>query len=228
MSCWPPAGVVDLGDLRRVSPISRSFGFDRGKCVDRYYIEKFLSRHASDVRGRVLEIGDDRYTRIFGGDRVLRSDVLHAVEGNPRATIVADLATGDGLADGIFDCVIFTQTLPFIFDFRSALRHLYRILAEGGVVLATFPGISQISRYDADRWGDYWRFTSLSARRLFAEVFPPEAVEVETFGNVLAAVALLHGLAVEDVTPGELEHRDPDYEVIIAVRAVKPQGAGGG
>jgi len=228
LATWPPVGAVDLGDLRRVSPVSRSFGFDRGRCVDRYYIEKFLSRHAADVRGRVLEIGDDRYTRMFGGDKVVKSDVLHAVEGNPHATIVADLTTGEGLTNETFDCIIFTQTLPFIYEYRAALRHLYRILAPGGVLLATFPGISQISRYDADRWGDYWRFTSMSARRLFAEVFPPEAVEVEAYGNVLAAVALLHGLAVEDITPEELEHCDPDYEVIIAVRAVKPREAGDG
>ena len=65
-----------------------------------------------------------------------------------------------------------TQTLLVIFDFRAAIANCYRALKPGGVLLATFPGISQISRYDMDRWGDYWRFTDLSARRLFEEVFP--------------------------------------------------------
>ena len=32
---------------------------DRGDNVDRYYIEKFLERNASEVGGRVLEIGDE-------------------------------------------------------------------------------------------------------------------------------------------------------------------------
>jgi hypothetical protein len=75
-----------------------------------------------------------------------------------------------------------------------------------------------------DRWGDYWRFTSLSAKRLFEEVFPATNVVIETYGNVLTAIALLHGLAAAELKPRELDYRDPDYEVIIAVRAVKPSG----
>jgi SAM-dependent methyltransferase len=190
---------VRFGDLRRLKPISRVFGFDRGLCIDRYYIENFLAKHAEDIRGHVLEIGDDTYTRRFGGDRVARSDVLHVQEGNPKATIVADLTCADSIPSDTFDCIIFTQTLQFIYDVRAAIRHLYRILKPGGVLLATFPGISQISRYDMDRWGDYWRFTTLSARRLFEEVFPPGNVTVRAYGNVLAAVAFLHGLSAEEL-----------------------------
>ena len=76
---------------------------------------------------------------------------------------------------------------------------IYRILTPGGTLLATFPGISQISRYDMDRWGEYWRFTTLSARRLLEAYFPPSQVSVASFGNVLATVAFLHGLAAEDL-----------------------------
>jgi hypothetical protein len=70
--------------------------------------------------------------------------------------------------------------------------------------------------------GDYWRFTSLSAQRLCASAFPPANVRVEAHGNVLAAVAFLHGLAREELRPEELDTKDPDYEVLITVRAVKP------
>jgi hypothetical protein len=82
-------------------------------------------------------------------------------------------------------------------------------------------GISQISRYDMDRWGDYWRFTTLSAQRLFEEVFLPANVSVESYGNVLAANAFMHGLVTEDLRVEELDYRDPDYELLITVRAVK-------
>jgi glycosyltransferase involved in cell wall biosynthesis len=37
-----PIGSVRFGDFRRLSPISRSFGFDRGTPTDRYYIENSL------------------------------------------------------------------------------------------------------------------------------------------------------------------------------------------
>jgi SAM-dependent methyltransferase len=220
---WPPVGWARMGSLRRTTPISRVFGFDRGLCIDRYYIERFLSLHASDIRGHVLEIGDDRYTRRFGGNRVTKSDVLSVVEGNPGVTIVADLTRADDLPSNGFDCMICTQALQFIYEVRAAIRTIYRILKPGGVLLATFSGISQISRYDMDRWGDYWRFTSLSARRLFEEVFPRASVAVEAHGNVLAAIGLLHGLAQEDLWREELDYRDPDYEVLITVRAVKHQ-----
>jgi SAM-dependent methyltransferase len=219
----PPVGSVRFGDLRRLKPISRVFGFDRGLCIDRYYIENFLAKHAEDIRGHVLEIGDDTYTRRFGGDRVARSDVLHVQEGNPKATIVADLTCADSIPSDTFDCIIFTQTLQFIYDVRAAIRHLHRILKPGGVLLATFPGISQISRYDMDRWGDYWRFTTLSARMLFEEVFPSGNVTVRAYGNVLAAVAFLHGLSAEELRREELDYHDPDYELIITLRALKPR-----
>jgi len=98
---------------------------------------------------------------------------------------------------------------------------LARVLKPGGVLLVTLPGICHISRHDMDRWGDFWRFTSLSAQRLFEEAFEPSAVTVESYGNVLTAVALLQGLAVEDLQAKEIEYRDPDYEVTIALRAVK-------
>lgn len=221
LNWWRRPRPVRWGTLRRLTPVSRVFGFDRGLCIDRYYIERFLSACASDIRGRVLEIGDDAYTRKFGGERVTKSDVLHVVEGNPKATLVADLTCADHIPSDTFDCIIFTQTLQFIYNVRAALRHLHRILKPGGVLLATFPGISQISRYDMDRWGDYWRFTDASARRLFGDVFGAENVTVEAYGNVLVACAFLHGLAAHELQQEELDYHDPDYQVIITVRAVK-------
>jgi glycosyltransferase involved in cell wall biosynthesis len=219
---YPPVGCVSLGSLRGVVPISRKWGFDRGLPIDRYYIERFLSAHAADIQGRVLEIQDNAYTRRFGGDRVTRSDVLHAVEGNREATIVADLTCADHLASRAFDCVILTQTLQFIYDVHAALKTVYRILRPGGVLFVTCPGISQISRNDYDRWGDYWRFTTLSVQRLLEKAFPPANVRVEAYGNVLAATAFLQGLATQEFRPTELDYSDPDYQVLITARAVKP------
>jgi SAM-dependent methyltransferase len=169
----------------------------------------------------VLEVRDDAYTRRFGGSKVTRVDVLHPTTDNPKATIVADLTAADHVPGDTFDCIVLTQVLPFIPDLEAAVRTLHRLLRPGGVVLATMPGISQIVRYDMDRWGDYWRFTSLSARRLFECAFPGGDVNVEAHGNVLAATAFLQGLSTRDLRPDELDYHDPDYEVLITVRAVK-------
>jgi SAM-dependent methyltransferase len=218
---WPPVGLVRFGSFRQLSPISSVWGTDRGSPVDRYYIERFLAASAQDVRGHVLEIGTNDYTRMFGGDRVARSDVLHVSESNPRVTIIGDLTRPDQLPSDSFDCIILTQTLQFIYDVPAALETVRRALKPGGVALVTIPGIANISRYDMDRWGHYWSFTTLSARRLFEAVFPSECVRVEAHGNVLASIAFLHGLAAEELRREELDHVDPDYELLITVRAEK-------
>lgn len=217
----PPAGWLHLGNLRRVTPVSRMFGLDRGVPVDRYYIERFLEANAADVRGRVLEVADRAYTLRFGGERVTESEVLHVTEGNPEATRVGDLCTGEGIPEGAYDCIILTQVLPFLWDFEAAIATAHRALRPGGVLLATMPGITQISRFDADRWGDFWRFTSMSAERLFTEAFEDGTVEVTAHGNVLAATAFLHGIATEELRAEELDYRDADYEVTVTVRAVR-------
>jgi glycosyltransferase involved in cell wall biosynthesis len=217
----PPVGWVRFGSFRRREPFSRDCGIDRGLPIDRYYIEKFLSEHSQDISGHVLEVGDDRYTRKFGSSRVVTSDVLH-VSGSPQTTIVADLTSADHIASDRFDCIICTQTLPFIYDVRAAIQTLHRILKPGGILLASVPGgIHQISRFDMDRWGDYWRFTRLSARLLFEEIFGSNVL-IKTYGNVMAATAFINGLTVEDLRPEELNHCDAEYEVSIAVRAMKP------
>jgi SAM-dependent methyltransferase len=220
-SAWPPVGFVRFGSLRRLHPISRTWGADRGKPVDRYYIEQFLKKHEHDIRGHVLEIGTDKYTRSFGGGRVDRSDVLHVAERREGVTILGDLTNATHLPEATYDTVILTQTLNMIFDVSAALATVHRILKPGGVTLVTVPGISQISRYDMDRWGHFWSFTTASAERLFTKAFPEGRVSVEARGNVLAAVSFLHGISSTELRKKELEHSDPDYQLIIVIRAEK-------
>jgi SAM-dependent methyltransferase len=206
---------------RSLEPVSRTFGHDRGTPIDRYYIESFLDRHRDDIRGRTLEVGDATYTHRFGEARITRADILHTPPGGRSATIVGDLATGDGIPVATFDCIILTQVLPFIFDVRAAVRHCHGALKPGGVILATVPCISQISQYDMQRWGDFWRFTPLAAQRLFDEAFTGGTVEVAAHGNSLAATAFLQGLATQELTAGELDHHDADYPLIVTIRAVR-------
>ena len=139
----------------------------------------------------------------------------------PGTTVVADLATADNIAGQTYDCFVMTQVLPFIFDVRAAVRNVHRILKQGGVLLLTVPGISQLSRYDVERWGDYWRFTPQSVTRLLAECFTPDDVRVEVHGNMRVAAALLDGRAAHELQPDQLRHVDEDYPVTITARAVR-------
>jgi SAM-dependent methyltransferase len=217
----PPKGKVNFGDLRRVKPISRFYGYDRGGPVDRYYIEKFLDAHRERICGNVLEISENTYTRKFGGDRVTRSEVLHYNDPLPPATVVGDLTHAPHLPSDHYDCIIITQTLMFIFDVQAAVETLHRILKPGGTVLATQAGLSQIAEQEV--WNDtwHWGFTRASIRRLFTDTFPGGDVDVQTYGNVLSTVAFLHGLSFDELTEGELDLTDPEYQMLISVAARK-------
>jgi SAM-dependent methyltransferase len=196
-----------MGTLRRLAP------------VDRHYIGVYLDRHRADIRGRVLEILDDSYARRYGTS-VTEVEVLDIDASNARATIVADLADCDHVPGGRFDCVVLTQTLQLIPDVRAAVRNVHRLLAPGGVLLATVPVISRIvPRYGLEM--DHWRFTPASSRLLFGDAFGADNVRLTPMGNHLAAVAFLTGMAREELRRSELEGVDPYFPVVIGVRAVK-------
>lgn len=205
-----------------IKPASRLFGLDRGLPIDRYYIEKFLFGNKHLIKGIVLEVGESIYTKKFGGKKVEKALVLHVNQDNRKADIVGDLSTGKGIPKNLADCFIMTQTLPFIFDIHGVARNAIKILKPGGYLLATTPGISQISRYDMNKWGHYWSFTDLSLRKLFGEVVPSKYIKVRTYGNVKAAACFLYGLAQEEVLQRDLNYRDPDYQVVVAVVVRKP------
>jgi SAM-dependent methyltransferase len=208
--------------LPGLEPRSRDFGKEHGTPIDRAYIHEFLWQRRSEVRGRVLEVADSGYTDYLGEGAVTQCDVLHVQEGLPWVTIVGDLVTGEGVPRDAFDCIVLTQTLHLIYDVQRAVRTTHDALRPGGVVLATLPGISQLSQYDRRRWGDYWRFTADSAGRLFADVFGEEQVEVVSYGNVLVAAAFLYGYALEDLSQEEVGHRDADFDFLIGVLARRP------
>jgi SAM-dependent methyltransferase len=220
-------------------PVSEYSGFDRGEPIDRHYIAEFLGRFAclpgyseGDIKGHVLEVGGREYADRFGvaadapGPGVVhRVDVLHESAVNPQATLVGDLQDPSTLPAATFDCVICTQVLPFVWDTRAVLANIHASLRPGGVLLATTPGITRAGVRERDQWGDFWRFTSGSLRRLAAEAFPGGTIEVEGHGNLQAATFFLYGFAAHELAPDALRMRDPDYEVLIGLRAIKAAAA---
>lgn len=215
----PAIGKIVLGDFQRTTPFSDRFGYDRGGPVDRYYIEGFLQREAAAIRGRVLEIGDNEYTLRFG-QGVTQSDVLHVHADNPQATFVGDLSDAPHIPDNTFDCLVLTQTLHVIYNYKEALATCHRILKPGGALLLTVPGITPI---DAGEWKStwYWSFTDSAVQRLLTETFPGSTPEIQSYGNVFSASAFLYGMGVSEVTPSQLDTYDPQYQVINAAKVVK-------
>lgn len=212
----PDAGPEALS----FEPVSRVFGFDRGTPVDRYYIEKFLDAQRSVIHGHVMEIAETTYTERFGMN-VTKSEALVHEGAVSSSTRTGDLTRPDTLPVGELDAFICTQTLNFIFDVAKAVRGLHAALKPGGHALVTVAGLVQISRFDADRWGDFWRFTPQGAQRLFEEVFGKGNVEVGILGNSYAAACLQKGFAVEECDKEILDRGDADYPVVITIKARK-------
>ena len=210
---------IRLGALGGMRPISTHWGADRGMPIDRYYIERFLAYHRGDIGGDVLEIKDAQYTRQFGS-AVTRSDVLDIDAANPHANVVADLTDAREVPSESYDCVILTQTLHIIYALQTAIASVHRLLRPGGVLLATVPAVSRIDAHTgAD--SDFWRLTPAACRCLFGDVFGRDQVVVHGYGNVLAAISFLTGLAREDIGDTKLDVEDELYPVLVAVRAVR-------
>jgi len=217
---FPGVGSINAGDFYRTTPFSKTFGYDRGGPIDRYYIENFLKSESCGIRGRILEIGDNEYTLRFGKENVQQSEILHVDGSNPNATIVGDLSGAPHIPDNSFDCIILTQTLHLVYDYKAVVATCHRILKADGILLLTVPGITPI---DYGEWRDawLWSFTDHAIKKILAESFSVDHMEVGTFGNVFAATAFLFGMGLPEVKKEMLDYVDPNIQVIITAKAVK-------
>lgn len=211
---------IQWHNMRSLRPVSKVFGFDRGTPIDRIYTNDFLNKNRHYIKGVVCEIAESTYTKQFGVN-VSKSEVLHFTYDNPGASIIGDLTKYENLPKDYFDCFICTVTLNFIYDYKKAIAGIHSMLKRGGVALVTVCGLVQISRYDYERWGDYYRFSDMCIKRSFEEVFQAGNVKVETYGNVLAAIAELQGISAEELTKDELFYKDNDYQILITIVATK-------
>lgn len=193
-------------------PASRHFGMEFGTAIDRYYIEKFLEEHRKVIHGDVLEVAESTYTYRFGSD-IANAYKLHVC--GEMGCLKGNLVTGEGLQDEMVDCFICTQTLPFIYEAREAVKNICKILKPGGTALITVPGISQIVLGDSERWGDYWRFTKQSLQLLMEEAFDKDKVEIQSWGNVKTAIGFLYGLCQEDLREVDFLYQDEQYQFLI-------------
>jgi peptidoglycan/xylan/chitin deacetylase (PgdA/CDA1 family)/SAM-dependent methyltransferase len=203
---------------RRVSPLSHNWGYDRGTPADRPLIERFLAANRDAIRGDVLEIQEDDYTRRFGGRKVDSIQVLDIVADNPRATLLGDLRCLSHIEDACFDCIVITQTLHVIDDMAAVVRECRRLVKPGGTVLATLPCSSRVClEYGPE--ADFWRVTEAGARRLFSDAFSSQEIETVSFGNAHLSAAFLRGAASQEVAPAAYSVNDVYFPMIVGVRA---------
>jgi SAM-dependent methyltransferase len=199
------------GNLRRTTPLSETYGFDRGTPIDRYYVDTFFSARRALITGRVLEIQTTDHARRYGSGVA----AMHTLDINPafNPTYLCDLAAADIVPSGSYDCFLLPNTLCFLRDLEPALRHAQRIVRPGGVLLATVPVFVPLT---ADV-PDYWHASADGWRVIAERVWSDCETSVGTHGNCLAAAAAMYGIAVEELMVTELDATDPRYPVLVTI-----------
>jgi len=214
-----PAGPPPAGDLFRPTPVHRTWGYEHGEPLDRPFIERFVRTHAGDIRGRVLEIKTAEYSARFARPGA-RIDILDIDPANPAADIIADIQTGEGIADATYDCIVLTQVLQLVPDVQRALATIARILRPGGVLLLTAPGLTQAGSAVDGQFLRSWFAPGL--RHEMAGHFDDRRLLLQAHGNAGLAASFLMGLTVAEV-PAELyAHHDEEYPIVLTARAVRP------
>lgn len=205
------------GNLRRVRPFSDCYGFDRGTPIDRYYLDRFLAEHRADITGDVLEVQTSDHTRRYGSN-LRRTDTVD-INAQFDATYTCDLAASQGVVPtAAYDCFLVPNTLSFLRDLDGCLRHALRVIRPGGTILATTAVLGPMDQNAKD----YWRLSADGWREVGERVWPGCDIGVRAYGNCLSATAAIMGLAVEELTPAELDVEDPKYPVLVGVRCRKP------
>ena len=210
------------GNLRRLQPFSDTFGFDRGTPIDRYYMHRFLAAEANAIRGDAGEIAAADYLQRFGGDRLRRVEVIDNDPGNPRATIVADLAEADSLSTDSFDCLVVMQTLQYLARPEIAVAGCLRALRPGGTLLLAVPALAPHDQREAET-SDHWRFWPAGVASMLRRVAPDLDHQVTGYGNLVASLAFLHGLCAEELKPAELLSHDPRFPIVVCARTDRPR-----
>ncbi|KAF5308403.1 hypothetical protein FQR65_LT18160 [Abscondita terminalis] len=121
----------------------------------KYYHGIDIDNHKNLIVGTICEIAENTYSKKFSKQNsVKKIEIMHYTNENSVATVIGDI---NMLNENSIDCFILTQTLNFIYDVKAAIEGLHYVLSPNGTALVTVAGICQISRYDMNRWGDYWR-----------------------------------------------------------------------
>jgi SAM-dependent methyltransferase len=207
----PDVGALDWGDLRRRHPLCPAFGYTRGTPVDRYYLHQYIREHREQVRGRVLEVGGRLANRIihqYNNATEYRTLDL----GGGADDMAGDAADPSAVAEGSVDCIIAFHVLEHCPAPHVVIDNFWRWLAPGGTALVAVPTAQKIHSFPLD----CWRPQPDGMRSLFRSF---SAVHLRTYGNLVAVIANLCGIAAEELSAGELADFHPDDPVLVCVAA---------
>jgi glycosyltransferase involved in cell wall biosynthesis len=117
-----------------------------------------------------------------------------------------------------YDAVICALQLQSVYDLERAVKHMWGLLKPSGMLFATLPAVTTAHGTNEN---DFWRFTAISALRLFELQFPKASIEVQPLGNVLTSIGALHGVPAGEFSQRELDTIGAQHPVLIGVKATK-------
>jgi glycosyltransferase involved in cell wall biosynthesis len=214
----PRAGEVDFGSFGRVTPIRRVFDPDRGTPVGRYYLEAFLRAHQQFPPEPILYLGSGTpEAQVTAG---LSTAPSHRSPSDVESQADRASPSPASMEEPGYSTVIVQGVPSGSSDLVDALRVGGRALRPGGVLLGVFPALARFGIGEAEH-GPQDVFTLAQVRAAAESVFGGESLRVETRGNILAALASLHGLAAEELRPDQLAHSDPSFPVVILLHVTR-------
>lgn len=210
----PVKGTINWGDLKREYPICQAFGLTRGTPVDRYYLSKFINEIKGEIRGNILEIGGTPKDKDFYEIKSGTSYKILNLEAGLGVDIVGDVHDPSIIEPESFDSIIIFNVLEHCYAPWIAVENIYKWLRVGGKCFAMVPNAIRVHATPMDYWRPLpdafaWMFRYFKHRKLYV------------YGNPMTVIASYHGIAVEEMSPEELDPFHPDYPVANCIVAEK-------
>jgi SAM-dependent methyltransferase len=128
--------------------------------------------HCKDISGRVLSIGasddEDGQGREYRDYFSSASDfVTSEVCSSFGTDLVLDVQSMPEVPDESYDAIFCSGVLEHVFDFKSSVSEMHRVLSPNGILLLGLPFCQGIHHAPTD----YWRFTSFGIQHLLKDGF---------------------------------------------------------
>ena len=201
--------------LRSIKKHSEKFGFDRGTPIDRYYIDHFLKNlNLENNFNRSLEFGEILYSDSFKvKEKYFLSHPEYETRDIASNQILFDLNSEHSYEGTKFDLILSTNVINFTKNPFVSIKHHIDMLNSRGTLVLTVSASMPISKFDAERWGDYWRFTPDGLNQLLRTLNCE--YHIKSFGSFVTSIAFLCGLSAEEIDATDLNKNDDSYPIVV-------------
>lgn len=210
----PVTGSLDWGDFRRLAPLCSDFGASRGTPVDRVYLSQFIELIRDRVTGRALEIGgssDNKDTYRFHNCSEYHGMEMQA---GPGISYVGGAHNSELVEAESFDSILLFNVLEHCHQPQTIINNIHSWLKPGGSCFLMVPSAQRVHDYPAD----YWRPLPDGVKYLFRDF---KEAQLSVYGNPTTVMAVMMGVAAEELSAQDLAFNHPEYPVATCIVATR-------